>query len=247
MTGRSVSSLVPAIRTRGDMRLHEGRSLEGGTCKAYRNTGSGGPDRGGSILSSSGPQCLGERLSELCQSGADSCLHGSERLIQLCCCFGIRHLGEKCGLDSLSLVRREDLQGLSQEVALLLERRRPRRGHSKPSPEVDRPHDRLTRFFRWSNRNRSIALDRAWFMIHPMTGPPAGSYDEARRHTSWNTSSVSSSAVSRLLVIRMIRVNTIRCVRSYRAHAAPTGRLAAMDWTSPTQSLSGIGVFALLA
>jgi hypothetical protein len=40
------------------------------------------------------------------------------------------------------------------------------------------------RFFRCSNRRRSMARDRAWFMTHPTTDPPAVSYSAARRHTS---------------------------------------------------------------
>ena len=55
-----------------------------------------------------------------------------------------------------------------------------------------------------------MARDRAWFMIQPSTVPFAALYSDARRQTSWKTSMVSSSAFSRLAVIRMINVNTGR-------------------------------------
>src|SRR6185369_5100361 len=69
---------------------------------------------------------------------------------------------------------------------------------------------------RCSNR-RSIALDRARFMIHPTTEPLVESYVDAVRHTSWNTSSVNSSAVSQLPRIRMVHVKTTPYVCVYSA------------------------------
>ena len=89
-----------------------------------------------------GPSCFGQRLSELCQSGAHACLDGSERLIQLRRHFAIRQLGEERGLDRLALVRREDLQGLSQEAALL--------------PDVEG----LLGIMRSRRRKRTVGIDR---------------------------------------------------------------------------------------
>ena len=54
---------------------------------------------------------FGQRLSKLVQSGSDSRLYRSERLVQPCCHFGIRQFREECRLDRLSLVFRQDGQG----------------------------------------------------------------------------------------------------------------------------------------
>ena len=115
--------LLPAFRTPGDMRLRRRppRS-DGRACRAYRNTQL-------RVVLPVLVRCwthgsftvFGERLPELRQSGADSRLDRSERLIQPCRHLVIRQLGKECGLDRLSLLRREDRQGLSQEAALLLE------------------------------------------------------------------------------------------------------------------------------
>jgi hypothetical protein len=50
----------------------------------------------------------------------DPCLDRSEGLIQLCGHFVVTRLGKKCGFNNPALFRREDLQGISQEAALLL-------------------------------------------------------------------------------------------------------------------------------
>src|SRR5688572_26524491 len=81
------------------------------------------PGRNGSCakLSSWLLRSRGQRLPKLVQTGTNSCLDGSERLIQPRRHFGIRQFGKKRGLDRLSLVRREGRQGTSQYPALLLE------------------------------------------------------------------------------------------------------------------------------
>jgi len=70
------------------------------------------------VLSSSGvspPQ----RLSEFSQSGADSRLHGSERLIQLPCRLFISEFREKCSFDRTSFFWSQDLKRIPQQAALL--------------------------------------------------------------------------------------------------------------------------------
>ena len=83
--------------------------------------------------------CPRERLAEFHQSRTDSCLHSSERLIQLRRHLVIRQLGEERGLDDLSLLRCQDRQGLSQEVRPAPRDRSSHGDHSSPPPEVDRP------------------------------------------------------------------------------------------------------------
>ena len=230
--------LLPAIRTGGDLRLHGGnlvrrKGLQGvqahrvpmvplvvARCRAHEPV-----DR------------PGQRLSELAQPGTDSCLDGSDGLIQPVRRFDIGQLREERGLDRLSLFRGELPAGPRAGGVPAPPCRTPRAGRGRPPAAAARPPGSPTRFFRCSYRNRSIARERAWFMIQPTTEPPAGSYVDARRHTSWNTSSVSSSAVSRLLVIRTINVKTMRCVRAKSACSASWSP-AAMDCTSLTQSCS---------
>jgi len=73
----------------------------------------------------------------------------------------IRQLGKECGLDRLSLFRREDRQGISQEAALLPEVEGLVRatGTSRRKWAGRMVVDRV--FSACSNRSRSIALDRA--------------------------------------------------------------------------------------
>ena len=112
---------------------------------------------------------VGQRLPKLVQSGTNSRLDRSERLLQPRRHLGVRQLGEERSLDRLSLVRREDPQGGSQRPALLLELQASWSQPPRSSPWSVRPGS--TRFCRCSKRNRSMALERAWFMIHPRTVP----------------------------------------------------------------------------
>jgi len=112
--------------------------------------------------------------------------------------------GEKRRFDRLPLVRRERRQRCAQSLALPRSSSTSLGSAAISACGCSAPP--LLRFFRLSKRKRSIARERAWFMIQPSTVPFAASYSEARRHTSWKTSRVSSSAVSRLAVIRMIKV-----------------------------------------
>src|SRR5688500_8832113 len=63
-----------------------------------------------------------ERVTELVQSGADSCLYRPERLIQLRRHFCVGQFREERRLNRLSLVRCQNSQGVTERLALLLER-----------------------------------------------------------------------------------------------------------------------------
>ena len=68
-----------------------------------------------------------ERLPKFRQSRTDSRLDGAERLLEPCCHFGIRQLGEERSLDRDSFVRCQDGQGVAQQPALRRSRRESRR------------------------------------------------------------------------------------------------------------------------
>src|SRR6266853_3027345 len=93
---------------------------EGGPAERTGTPSPGVLDRVDPISNSYGLQCRLELLPEFTESGTDSCLHGPKRLIQLCRHFRVSQFGKKRALDHLPLFRREDLQGVLQDLVLLL-------------------------------------------------------------------------------------------------------------------------------
>ena len=85
----------------------------------------------------------------------------------------MRKPGEECRFDCLALARREHRQGRAQRLALLAQLDDVARIGSRLGQQLHIAA--VLRFFRFSKRRRSIARERAWFMIQPSTVPFAAS------------------------------------------------------------------------
>jgi hypothetical protein len=156
------------------------------------------------------------------------------RLIQPRRGFGMCKSGEERGFDRLALVRRERCR--AQRLALIAQLKHVVRIGSHLGLRVHVAPS--LRFFRLSKRRRSIAREhdpaehRAVRGVVTRRAPPNVMEDVEGE----------LSAFSRLAVIRMIKVKTMRCALSYSACSA-SGSPVPIDWTSLAQSCSGTRTF----